>query len=181
VAASPIYVETRIRAPLEEVWEKTQRPELHQRWDLRFTEIEYLSRDSDDEPQRFRYATRIGLGVTVEGRGETVGERRGPDGASTSALYFWSDDPRALIRRGSGYWRYVPTSDGVRFLTQYDYEPRWGVVGRIVDRVMFRPLLGWATAWSFDRLRLWLEEGVPPERSRRRARARRCLREPPER
>ena len=25
---------------------------------------------------------------------------------------------------------------------------------------MFRPLMGWATAWSFDRLRLWIENGI---------------------
>jgi hypothetical protein len=181
MAAPPIYVETHIRAPLEAVWEKTQRPEFHERWDLRFTTIEYLPRASEAEPQRFRYATRIGFGLTVEGRGESVGDRRSTNDASTSALRFWSDDPRALIREGSGYWRYVPTDGGVRFLTRYDYEPRWGLAGRIVDRVLFRPLLGWATAWSFDRLRLWLEDGVPPERSRRLARARRCLRRPPER
>jgi hypothetical protein len=75
----------------------------------------------------------------------------------------------------------VPTEDGVRFLTQYDYEPRFGVAGRAVDGLLFRPLLGWATAWSFDRLRLWLEDGIPPERSRLLARARRCLRKPPPR
>ena len=33
------------------------------------------------------------------------------------------------------------------------------------DRLMFRPLMGWATAWSFDRLRLWLEEGITPDRA----------------
>ena len=32
---------------------------------------------------------------------------------------------------------------------------------------MFRPLIGWATAWSFDRLRLWLEDGVDPATSLR--------------
>jgi hypothetical protein len=25
--------------------------------------------------------------------------------------------------------------------------------------------MGWATAWSFDRLRLWLERGITPERA----------------
>jgi len=38
--------------------------------------------------------------------------------------------PRALIRDGSGYWRYVPIEDGVRFITQYDYDTRWGEAGR---------------------------------------------------
>lgn len=28
--------------------------------------------------------------------------------------------------------------------------------------------MGWATAWSFDRLRLWCERGITPERSRNR-------------
>jgi hypothetical protein len=27
---------------------------------------------------------------------------------------------------------------------------------------VFEPMIGWATAWSFDRLRLWLEDGVDP-------------------
>ena len=57
----------------------------------------------------------------------------------------------------------------MRFVTRYDYAPRWGAAGRVVDRVVFRPLIAWATAWSFDRLRLWLEEGVAPERSLRAA------------
>ena len=35
----PIYVEIPIRAPLEELWRLTQTPDLHQRWDLRFTRI----------------------------------------------------------------------------------------------------------------------------------------------
>jgi fucose 4-O-acetylase-like acetyltransferase len=52
---------------------------------------------------------------------------------------------------------------GVRFFTWYDYQTRFGVFGRIVDRWMFRPLMGWATAWSFDRLRLWVEQGQAPE------------------
>ena len=169
----PIYVETVISAPLEQVWAKTQTPAEHVRWDARFTSIESVGGG------RFRYATRIGFGLEVEGHGESVAERRAEDGAATSALRFWSDDARSLIRSGSGYWRYVPTGDGVRFLTRYDYDARWGVLGALVDRLVFRPLLGWATAWSFDRLRIWLEDGVEPERSRRLARARRCLRRPP--
>ena len=144
------------------------------RWDARFTSIERLPGGG-----RFRYATRIGFGLEIEGLGQSVAERQAADGAATSALRFWSEDTRSLIRSGSGYWRYVPTGDGVRFLTRYDYETRWGALGAVVDRLLFRPLLGWATAWSFDRLRIWLEDGVEPERSRRLARARRCLRRPP--
>lgn len=37
-----LYVETRIRADMEVLWARTQEPDEHQRWDLRFTEIDHL-------------------------------------------------------------------------------------------------------------------------------------------
>jgi hypothetical protein len=74
-----------------------------------------------------------------------------------------------LIKTGSGYWKYVPHENAIRFFTWYDYETRFGAFGKLMDRCLFRPLLGWATAWSFDRLRLWIEKGIPPETSRDRA------------
>jgi hypothetical protein len=157
-----IYVETTIRTTLDELWRLTQTPELHARWDLRFTDIRYLPRADESHPQRFLYETRIGFGLRIRGEGETVSSRESPSGARASALKFWSDDPRSLIRQGSGYWRYEPVAGGIRFLTRYDYEPRLGLLGRAVDYVAFRPLLGWATAWSFDRLRLWAEDGIDP-------------------
>lgn len=150
---------------MDEVWRLTQQPAEHQRWDLRFTEITYLPRPDASEPQQFLYATRIGFGLAVRGTGESVGERVAESGEATSSLRFASDDPKSLIRTGSGYWRYVPVPGGVRFFTWYDYATRFGVLGRIIDRSVFRPLMGWATAWSFDRLRLWLEEGQSPEAS----------------
>ncbi len=159
-----IYVEIYLRAPLEEVWRLTQQPEEHQRWDLRFSTIEYLPRPSLDEPQRFLYTTRIGFGLTIRGTGESVGEARTPSGEATSSLRFASEDAKSLIRSGSGYWRYVPLGEGVRFFTWYDYTTRFGPLGRLAD-LLFRPLIGWATAWSFDCLRLWLEEGQSPELS----------------
>jgi hypothetical protein len=157
-----IYVETTIRGTIEEVWRRTQEPALHEQWDLRFTTIRYLPRPDPSEPQRFLYATRIGFGIAIEGEGESVGEAAAADGTRTSALAFWSADPRSLIREGSGYWRYEPAADGVTFLTWYDYRTRFGLAGRQIDRWIFRPLLGWATAWSFDRLRLWIEKGIDP-------------------
>jgi uncharacterized membrane protein YphA (DoxX/SURF4 family) len=180
-----IYVEIPIRASMEELWEKTQNPELHQRWDLRFTQIEYLPRQGE-EPQRFLYRTRVGFGLKIDGQGESVGERDGDGGARTSSLKFWSEDPKSLIKTGSGYWKYVPDSGpeqmgenpstslragcpSIKFFTWYDYETRFGTFGKLIDRCAFRPLLGWATAWSFDRLRLWIEKGISPEASRDRA------------
>jgi hypothetical protein len=144
------------------LWEHTQQPELHRVWDLRFSEINYLPRINEHEPQRFRYATRIGFGLPISGEGESVGQRDLPDGSRSSALKFCSNDRRSLIRQGSGYWKYIPTADGIRFLTWYDYQSRYGVPGKIVDHLLLRPVMGWATAWSFDRLRLWLESGVDP-------------------
>lgn len=162
-----IYVEIPIRSSMDELWEKTQNPQLHQRWDLRFTGIEYLPREAE-QPQKFLYRTRIGFGLKIDGQGESTGTRDA-GGTRTSSLKFWSDDPKSLIRVGSGYWKYVPTRNVICFVTWYDYEARFGAFGKAVDACVFRPLLGWATAWSFDRLRLWIEQGTPPEASRDRA------------
>ncbi|MGI4738893.1 MAG: DoxX-like family protein [Janthinobacterium lividum] len=164
----PIYVEARIRCPLEALWQHTQQPELHQQWDLRFTEITYLPRPEETAPQQFLYATRIGFGLGVAGRGESLGTRD-KNGERTSILKFWSDEWVSLIREGAGFWKYVPTDDGLRFFTKYDYQTRFGGVGQWLDRLAFRPLIGWATAWSFDCLRLWLETGQRPALSRRLA------------
>jgi uncharacterized membrane protein YphA (DoxX/SURF4 family) len=164
-----IYVETRIHGKMDELWRLTQMPELHVCWDLRFTDIEYLPRPDENQPQQFLYATRIGFGLAIQGKGETVGQRDGANGERTSALKFWSDDPKSLIREGAGYWRYVPTADGLRFFTSYDYRVRFGVLGRVFDALVFRPLIGWATAWSFDRLRLWIEKGIHPAVSLQRS------------
>lgn len=160
-----IYVEVTIQAGVERIWQLTQDPAFHQRWDLRFHRILYLPRPDLTRPQRFRYETRIGFGLIIKGTGESVGDRAAESGERTSSLKFASGDPKSLIRQGSGYWRYIPVESGTRFLTWYDYDVRFGAFGKLVDRLAFRPLMGWATAWSFDRLRLWAETGQPPESS----------------
>ncbi len=162
-----IYVEILIRSGMDDLWEKTQDPKLHQRWDLRFSEIDYLPRQPG-EAQKFSYKTRIGGGLRIEGAGESTGERDDASGQRTSALKFWSDDPKSLIKLGSGYWKYIHGNDSIRFLTSYDYRTRFGAIGQIVDKMFFRLSLSWATAWSFDRLRLWIEKGILPEVSRDR-------------
>ena len=164
-----IYVEAHIQGPVEELWEKTQNPDMHQRWDARFTSITYLPSADQAERQRFRYSTRIGFGLSVDGQGETVARRSDGAGRRTSSLRFWSDDSKSLIREGAGYWQYVPVEGGVRFITAYDYQTRFGLIGRAVDRLVFRPLMGWATAWSFDCLRLWIEKGIDPAASMQRS------------
>jgi DoxX-like family len=171
-----IYVEILIRAPMDAVWEHTQNPALHERWDLRFSTIEYVPRAHKLETQKFRYVTRIGFGLQVAGEGESVGERDSGVGCRVSSLKFSSDDSRSIIREGSGYWKYIPTPEGIRFLTWYDYRTRFGWIGAVFDRLVFRPMLGWATAWSFDRLRIWLERDIPPRAAFRQFAAHVCSR-----
>ncbi|MFH9609515.1 hypothetical protein [Streptomyces sp. NPDC017448] len=159
-----LYIEALIRTDPDVLWERTQEPAQHQRWDLRFTAISPLP-GPPEGARRFRYATRVLPFLTVSGTGTSAGERLRADGERVSALRFASAERLSLLAEGSGYWRYVPTAEGVRFLTGYDYRTRWGRFGAVADRWAFRPLMGWATAWSFDRLRLWCERGVTPARS----------------
>jgi hypothetical protein len=134
-----IYVETLIRADLAALWDRTQLPASHQRWDLRFHHIAYAPRGTGGT-QRFRYCLRPLPGLVIAGYGSTVGERDRPDGTRTSALRFASADRLSLIRSGSGYWRYIPCDAGIRFLTGYQYRPGWGRLGPAADLV-FRPFL----------------------------------------
>ncbi len=183
VGKRAIYVEVHIRAPLERVWELTQDTTLHPRWDLRFSAITPVG-ELPSGGYRFRYERRMPF-HTIAGTGTSLGERHRPDGTRTSALRFDTADRWSPLGAGRGYWRYIPQNDGVTFITGYDYEPRWG---RTLDALVLRRLIGWMTAWSFDRLRSWAETGVEPERwpawsvlwvwRKDRPRAGRCVRHP---
>lgn len=157
MSSRSIYVETMIRADLDVVWAATQDPDDHVRWDLRFSEIRATG-VTEEGAARFDYSRRA-IFHTVHGTGVSLGEATRPDGVRTSALRFSTPDRWSPIRSGRGYWRYEPVPGGIRFITGFDYEPGWGPLDVVV-----RPVLGWATAWSFDRLRIWLEDGRPPER-----------------
>jgi hypothetical protein len=170
---------------MERVWQLTQHPAEHARWDVRFSRITPTAPLAGGG-MRFVYERRL-PGFTITGTGTTIGERGRPDGTRTSALRFDADDRLSPLGSGRGYWRYRSDGDAVVFSTGYDYAPNWG---RVLD-VVVRPLIGWATAWSFDRLRIWAETGVPPERwplrsvlwwwRSQRPRAARCARRPPHR
>ncbi|MGG3279518.1 DoxX-like family protein [Paenibacillus solani] len=166
---SPIYIELDIKTDMDTLWSLTQIPEQHTQWDLRFSEIHYLPR-SDSDIQRFLYKTRIGFGLEVTGVGaaKTV-EHRG-SGNRLSTLRFSSDQRISLIKEGSGYWKYTDRGEGtVTFCTRYDYRTRFGMLGAWFDRLLFRPLFGAATAWSFDVLRLWVEKDIRPSATIRKA------------
>ncbi|GMK48158.1 membrane protein [Paenibacillus glycanilyticus] len=158
----PIYVELNIHTDMEKLWTYTQTAELHEQWDLRFSSITYLPRKSERNTLAFLYETRIGFGLRISGTGRTKSSLREGAGGRLSTLAFGSEQPFSLIRHGAGYWQYRPNADSITFLTKYDYVTRFGRLGQWFDRLLFRPLFGWATALSFDVLRLWLEKRIPP-------------------
>lgn len=162
-ASRALYVEIDIAAPIELVWQLTQDPAQHTRWDARFSRI-IPTTLREDGAQQFRYELDALPLVTIRGTGVSAGERFGAAGSRTSALTFESDGWFSPLRSGRGYWRYVPTAEGVRFITGYDYTPGFGAVGRVLDRLIVRRMVWWITAWSFDRLRQWAEAGTVPER-----------------
>jgi hypothetical protein len=154
-----IYVEINIDASVERVWTLTQDPALHSRWDLRFSAITPVA-DLDSGGYRFRYELKLPL-HTIAGTGTSVGEVVRPDGTRTSALRFTTPDRLSPLGDGRGYWRYVPGPNRTTtFFTGYTYKPGWG---RLLDALILRRVIGWMTAWSFDRLRIWAETGVEPE------------------
>ncbi|MGI5132642.1 hypothetical protein ACQEVB_37970 [Pseudonocardia sp. CA-107938] len=145
-----IYVETTVRGDLPTLWARSQDPRQHRRWDLRFTTIEPAA------PGQLRHAVRVLPGVEVP---DLDAERRA-DGCAGSLLRFRSPHLLSLLRAES-------TGEAPSH-TARDYEVRWGIAGRAADRA-FRPLMGWRTAWAFDRLRLWVERGITPEQALRNA------------
>ena len=161
----PLYIETKIKCDFDTLWTNTQEPSIHQQWDLRFTEIEYLPKNDPTDPQKFLYSTKVGFGIRVDGIGESVATKTKENGESTSVLKFSSDSKISLIKQGSGYWKYVPEADGIKFFTGYDYETRWGLFGKLIDKFIFRPIMIWATAWSFDCLKNWIEKGIHPKQA----------------
>ncbi len=149
-APPPVHVAIRLDAPLAEVWRITQDHRLHPRWDHRFTAIEMLAADGAITTGTvMRYEKRI-AGVTVRGHGRYKLHRP----MQQSTFEFWSDDWRSPIRRGVGLWRYRALADGgVDFRTSYTYEVRWGVAGKLLDRLILRRWFQWETERSFARLR----------------------------
>lgn len=161
----PLYIEAKINCDFDTLWTNTQDPSIHQQWDMRFSEISYLPKIEPTDPQKFNYSTKIGFGIKVSGIGESVATKTKDNGESTSVLKFSSDSPISIIRQGSGYWKYIPDADGIKFFTGYDYETRWGLFGKLIDKFVFRPLMIWATAWSFDCLKNWIEKGFHPKQA----------------
>jgi hypothetical protein len=146
-----IVVEAIIPAPVELVWERTQDPEQHVLWDIRFTRIRYLDQKDHRGFNLMDYRTRIGFGVEIRGYGRYLQSTP----LSLSSFEFDSDDCKSLITRGRGIWLYKTTEQGTYFKTVYDYDHRHGWLGRMIDTLLFRNLIRLATEWGFETLRLW--------------------------
>ncbi|HLL84876.1 MAG TPA: hypothetical protein VK420_19560, partial [Longimicrobium sp.] len=162
-----IVVEALIPAPVERVWERTQTPDQHTAWDLRFSTIRYLPEQDARGFHRMEYRTRLGFGLEVSGWGRYL--QNAPLRRST--FEFGSDEPLSLILRGRGVWLYERHPEGTFFKTVFDYQTRHGVLGEVLDAVLFRPVMRLATEWSFETLRQECA-GDAGAVARRRSRAR---------
>jgi len=149
--ADKIVVEAIIPCAVETLWQRSQQPDLHILWDIRFSHIEYLDERDENEFSLMDYRTRIGFGVEVKGIGRYL--QNTP--LKSSTFEFESGDWKSLITVGRGIWQYKPCAEGAYFRTVYDYETRFGFLGKFVDRVLFRPVMQLATEWSFETLRRW--------------------------
>ena len=149
--ARKIVVEAIIPAPVEVVWERSQVPEQHTAWDIRFNHIGYLDKTDDRGYHLMDYRTNVALGITINGYGRYLTNSV----HSHSSFEFDSDDWKSIIRNGRGIWQYRSCSEGTLFKTVYDYDVRHGWIGRRLDAAIFRSLLQLATEWGFETLRLW--------------------------
>jgi len=143
----PIHVSVKLRASAQTVWDITQDHVEHPNWDHRFSRIIMLS-DTIRTGTDMMYEKTI-CGITIRGWGRYKLHRP----VKQSTFEFGSDDVRSLIRRGVGLWLYRPRPGGVlEFSTSYTYDVRWGLFGRLFDRLVFRPFFQRETERSFQRL-----------------------------
>ena len=149
--ANKIVVEAIIPCDVETLWARSQEPDLHILWDIRFSHIKYLDDLDEKGFQLMDYRTKIGFGLEIKGIGRYL--QNTP--LKHSTFEFESEDWKSIIKIGRGIWQYKPCAEGAYFRTVYDYETRYGFFGRLIDRILFRPMMQLATEWSFETLRRW--------------------------
>ncbi|HVE59255.1 MAG TPA: hypothetical protein VNB22_20695 [Pyrinomonadaceae bacterium] len=149
--ANKIIVEAIIPCEVETLWERSQEPALHIRWDIRFSHIKYLEELDEKGFQLMDYRTKIGFGLEIKGIGRYL--QNTP--LKHSTFEFESGDWKSIIKIGRGIWQYKPCAEGTYFRTVYDYETNYGFFGALADRALFRPMMQLATEWSFETLRRW--------------------------
>lgn len=162
--ANKIVVEALIPGDVETLWARSQEPDSHILWDIRFSHIRYLDEQDENGYNLMDYRTKIGFGVEIKGIGRYL--QNTP--LKHSTFEFESGDWKSLIKIGRGIWQYKPLENESYFRTVYDYETRYGFFGKLIDKILFRPVMQLATEWSFETLRLWCggnEEALKKRRS----------------
>ncbi|MCE9668478.1 SRPBCC family protein [Myxococcus stipitatus] len=165
-----IVAEVLLPAPVECVWERTQDPDLHTAWDVRFTSIRYLPERDARGLRLMDYRTRLGFGVEITGWGRYLANTP----LARSSFEFGSEHPLSPILRGRGIWLYERRPEGTFFKTVFDYQTRHGALGALLDALLFRPIMRLGTEWGFETLRQWCAGDESAVR-RRRARWRFAL------
>jgi hypothetical protein len=161
--SNKIIVEAIIPCDAETLWERSQNPDLHILWDIRFSHIKYLDETDEKGFQLMDYRTKIGFGMEIKGVGRYL--QNAP--LKHSTFEFESSDWKSVIKTGRGIWQYKPCAEGTYFRTVYDYETNYGALGRLIDRALFRPVMQLATEWSFETLRRWCAGSVAQVAERR--------------
>ena len=64
--AKKIVVEAIIPCNVETLWERSQNPDLHILWDMRFSHIKYLDERDAKGFRLMDYRTKIAFGVEIE-------------------------------------------------------------------------------------------------------------------
>src|SRR5258707_5056309 len=82
----------------------------HERWDLRFSRIEYLPRPDPSQPQRFRYSTRIGFGVAIAGEGDRKSTRLNSSHANISYAVFCLKKKKRITHTRAQHQQISPAS-----------------------------------------------------------------------
>jgi hypothetical protein len=162
--ANKIIVEAIIPCDVETLWERSQDPDLHILWDIRFSHIAYLEERDEKGFELMDYRTKIGFGMEIKG----VGRYLQNTPLKHSTFEFESGDWKSIIKIGRGIWQYKPCAEGTYFRTVYDYETNYGFLGQLIDRALFRPVMQLATEWGFETLRRWCA-GHESEVERRRS------------
>jgi hypothetical protein len=146
--APPLHIAIALHATVQEVWDITQDHRIHPTWDYRFSEIEMHGAGSIQTGTTMTYTRRI-LGLLICGWGRYKLHK--PQLQST--FEFGSASPLSLIEDGAGLWRYRELPGGwMEFATSFTYRVRWGTLGFVIDRLLFRPAFQWLTEQSFRRL-----------------------------
>ena len=152
----PVHVAVELPMDRLTLWAVLADHEAQPRWDHRFSRIALRGAELD-------YETRI-AGLVLRGWGRVALERAGRQ----STFLFGSAQRWNPILRGSGVWLLSDRPGGVRFATSYTYDVRWGLLGRVLDRVALRWWFQRETERSFRRLARALGHDRPVEGARGR-------------